>query len=58
MTKKQTADIGSTLGLWEVEYPRTRLDENFDEMREILTRNGVTLEIAMQALYEIRQENE
>ncbi len=58
MTKKQTADVGSTPEPWEAEYPPTRLDENFNEMREILTRNGVTLEMAMQALYKIRQENE
>ncbi len=37
---------------------RTRLDENFDEMRAILTRNGVTLESAIQTLREMRQEAE
>lgn len=39
-------------------WKRTRLDENFDEMRAILTQNGVTLESAMQALRKLRQENE
>ncbi len=34
---------------------RTRLDENFDEMRDILTNKGVTLETAMQTLQELRQ---
>lgn len=58
MTKKQTADVGSTPEPWETENPRTRLDEDFDEVRAILTRNGMTLEIAMQRLYEIRQDNE
>ncbi len=37
---------------------RTRLDENFDQMRAILTRKGVTLESAMQALREMRRESE
>ena len=50
MTETRTADTRHTAEPWEAEYPRTRLGENFDEMREILTRNGVTLEIAMQAL--------
>jgi AbrB family looped-hinge helix DNA binding protein len=39
-------------------YTRTRLDENFDSMREILTANGVTLESAMAALREMRAANE
>jgi len=58
MTETRTADTRHTAEPWEAEYPRTRLGENFDEMREILTRNGVTLEIAMQALWEMRQEGE
>jgi len=37
---------------------RTRLDENFDEMREMLTRHGATLETAMEALYKMRRETE
>ncbi len=34
---------------------RTRLDENFDQMRAILTSQGVTLEMAMERLREIKQ---
>ena len=37
--------------------PRTRLDENFDRMREELTGRGVTLEAALQALREIKQSH-
>jgi len=36
--------------------PHTRLDKNFDRMRAILTRNGVTLESAMQTLGEMRRQ--
>ncbi len=39
-------------------HTRTRLDENFDEMRAILTRHGATLETAMEALYQMRRETE
>ncbi|MBV9850614.1 MAG: AbrB/MazE/SpoVT family DNA-binding domain-containing protein [Armatimonadetes bacterium] len=39
-------------------HARTRLDENFDQMRAILTEKGVTLEGAMQALREMRQSEE
>lgn len=39
-------------------HVRTRLDENFDQMRATLTAKGVTLESAMQALHEMRQEQE
>ena len=35
---------------------RTRLDECFDEAREILQANGVTLEMAMAKLLELKQE--
>jgi AbrB family looped-hinge helix DNA binding protein len=34
---------------------RTRLDENFDEMRSILAAKGVTLEMAMETLRDIKQ---
>ena len=39
-------------------HTRTRLDENFDEMRAILTSHGATLETAMEALYRMRRETE
>lgn len=39
-------------------HTRTRLDENFDEMRAILTSHGATLETAMEALYKMRRETE
>lgn len=37
---------------------RTRLDENFDRMRAILTAKGVTLESAMETLREMRASDE
>ncbi len=36
---------------------RTRLDESFDEARAILKANGVTLEMAMAKLLELKQES-
>src|SRR5579863_8256192 len=36
---------------------RTRLDENFDQMRTMLAGKGVTLEAAMQTIREMRREN-
>ena len=36
---------------------RTRLDENFDRMRDTLTGRGVSLEAAMQALREIKESH-
>ena len=36
---------------------RTRLDESFDEARAILKANGVTLEMAMAKLLELKQED-
>jgi AbrB family looped-hinge helix DNA binding protein len=35
---------------------RTRMDENFDRMRESLEEKGVTLEMALDALYELRRQ--
>ncbi len=37
---------------------RTRLDENFDEMRAILTAQGVTLEMALEKLRNLRATDE
>ena len=39
-------------------HVRTRLDENFDQMRAMLTSKGVTLESAMQTLREMRETHE
>lgn len=36
---------------------RTRLDESFDEAQAILKSNGVTLEMAMAKLLELKQED-
>ena len=36
---------------------RTRLDESFDEARAILKANGVTLEMAMAKLLELKAES-
>jgi AbrB family looped-hinge helix DNA binding protein len=38
-------------------YARTEMDDNFDKMREILVKRGVTLEGAMQTLREHRAAN-
>lgn len=48
----------NTIALSPPVQTRTRLDENFDQMRAVLTRKGVTLESAIQALREMRQEAE
>ena len=48
----------NTLVLSPSVHARTRLDENFDQMRAILTEKGVTLEAAMQALREVKQAHE
>ena len=40
----------------EIEFQRTRLDENFDEIRAILAANGVTLEMAMAKLLELKAQ--
>ena len=37
---------------------RTRLDENFDAMRALLSDQGVTLEAAMEKLREIKRAHE
>lgn len=47
----------NTLILTPSVHVRTRLDENFDQMRAVLTRKGVTLESAMQTLREMRAQN-
>jgi AbrB family looped-hinge helix DNA binding protein len=39
-------------------HTRTRLDQNFDRMRAILTAKGVTLESAMETLRELRAASE
>ncbi len=39
-------------------HVRTRLDENFDQMRAMLTSKEVTLESAMQTLREMRETHE
>ena len=39
-------------------HTRSRLDENFDEMRAILMAQGVTLEMALERLRELRASNE
>jgi AbrB family looped-hinge helix DNA binding protein len=39
-------------------YTRTRLDENFDSIRKTLLENGVTLEMALAKLREMRAANE
>ena len=44
----------NTLVLTPSVHCRTRLDENLDEMRAMLTEKGVTQEAAMQALREAR----
>lgn len=36
---------------------RTRLDESFDEARAILQDNGITLEMAMAKLMELKAQN-
>ena len=41
----------------ETELQRTRLDEAFDEIRAILAANGVTLEMAMAKLWELKAQN-
>ena len=38
----------------ELQFERTKLDDNFDEARAILKANGVTLEMAMAKLLELR----
>jgi AbrB family looped-hinge helix DNA binding protein len=48
----------NTLVLSPSIHVRTRLDENFDQMRAALTSQGVTLESAMQALREMKQSHE
>lgn len=37
---------------------RTRIDENFDKAKSLLESKGVTLEMAMAKLREIKQSNE
>ncbi len=58
MTKRLDAGKRRFLGLPKAKRKRTRLDENFDEMRAILTSHGATLETAMEALYKMRRETE
>ena len=41
----------------EIELQRTRLDEVFDEMRAIFAANGVTLEMAMAKLLELKAQD-
>ncbi len=36
---------------------KSRMDENFDRMRSELDRKGVTLELALETLYEMRKRN-
>ena len=38
----------------EIEFQRTKLDENFDEMKTILASHGVILEMAMTKLLELK----
>lgn len=41
----------------EIEFQRTRLDENLDEIQAILAANGVTLEMAMAKLLELKVQD-
>ena len=38
-------------------HTRTEMDDNFDKMREILIKRGVTLEGALETLRELRAAN-
>ena len=58
MTKTRTTSERGGIRIPKALRKRTRLDENFDEMRAILTRHGATLETAMQKLRERRREAE
>ena len=42
----------------EIQSERTKLDENFDEIRAILKANGITLEMAMAKLLELKAQND
>lgn len=57
-TQVEVSLENNTIVLSPSVYTRTRLDENFDEMRTILTSHGATLETAMEALYKMRRETE
>lgn len=57
-TQVEVSLENNTIVLSPSVYTRTRLDENFDEMRAILTSHGATLETAMEALYKMRRETE
>ena len=37
---------------------RTRMDDNFDEVRSLLSAKGVTLEMAMETLKQIKSRSE
>ncbi len=41
----------------EIEFQRTRLDDCIDEARAILKANGVTLEMAMAKLLELKAQD-
>lgn len=58
MTKTRTTAERGGIRIPKALRKRTRLDENFDEMRAILTRHGATLETAMQKLREMKQGDE
>ena len=40
----------------EIKFERTKIDEKFDEIRAILQANGITLEIAMAKLLELKAQ--
>jgi AbrB family looped-hinge helix DNA binding protein len=57
-TKIDVSLENKTIVLFPSVNTRTRLDENFDEAREILESRGVTLEMALSKLTQIKADSE
>ena len=58
MTKTLATGRRGAISIPKATRKRTRLDENIDEMRAILTRNRATLEAVMQKVREMKQGDE
>ncbi|MGI4787634.1 MAG: AbrB/MazE/SpoVT family DNA-binding domain-containing protein [Janthinobacterium lividum] len=56
-TKIDVSLENNTIVLLPSVSTRTRLDESFDEARTILEANGITLEMAMAKLLELKAES-
>jgi len=57
-TELEVSMVNNVITLTPSIYTRTRLDENFDSIRKTLLENGVTLEMALAKLREMRAANE